>query len=75
MSRRCQLTGKSNNTANSVSHSKRRTKRLQKANVFSKRIFVPSQNRWVRLKVSAAALRSMEKIGVDEFLRKNGIRL
>ena len=75
MSRRCQLTGKTNNTANSVSHSKRRTKRIQKVNLLSKRIFVPSQNRWVRVRLSTAALRSIEKMGVDEFLKKNGVTL
>ena len=75
MSRRCQLTGKTNNVANNISHSHRRTKRVQKANVFSKRLFIPSQNRWVRLKVSANALRSIEKLGMDEFLRKTGVTL
>lgn len=75
MSRRCQLTGKSNNTANTVSHSNRRLKTVQKANVFRKRIFVPSQNRWVRIKVSSAALRTLEKVGVEEFLRRNNITL
>ncbi len=75
MSRRCQLTGKHNNTANNVSHSKRRTKRVQKANIFSKRVFLPSKKRWVRLKISAAALRSIEKMGVEEFLRKTGARV
>ncbi len=75
MSRRCQLTGKENNSANNVSHSNRRTKRVQKANVHSKRLFVPSQNRWVRVKLSTQALRTIEKLGIDEFLRKTGAKL
>ena len=75
MSRRCQLTGKTNNVANNISHSHRCTKRVQKTNVFSKRLFIPSQNRWVRLKVSANALRSIEKLGIDEFLKKTGVTL
>jgi len=72
MSRRCQLTGKQNNVANNVSHSKRRTKRLQKANIISKRMFIPSQNRWVRVRLSTAALRSIEKVGLEEYLKKVG---
>ena len=75
MSRRCQLTGKSNNTANTVSHSHRKTKTVQKANIFKKRIYIPSQKRWVRIKVSSTALRTLEKVGVDEFLKRNNIKL
>lgn len=75
MSRRCQLTGKTNNTANNVSHSNRHTKRVQKANVHTKRLFIPSQNRWVRVKLSTSALRTIEKLGMDEFLRKTGVKL
>lgn len=73
MSRRCQLTGKSNNVANNVSHSKRRSKRVQQANIISKRLFLPSKKRWVRLKVSTQALRSIEKVGVEEFLKRSGM--
>ena len=51
MSRRCELTGKANNTANNVSHSKRRTKRVQKANILTKRLFIPSQKRWGQCQV------------------------
>lgn len=75
MSRRCELTGKGNNVANNVSHSKRRTKRVQQANVFNKRIYVPSQKRWVTIKLCAQALRTIEKLGVDEFLKKAGVSL
>ena len=75
MSHRCQLTGKRNAVANNVSHSKRRTKRVQKANIFSKRLYLPSKNRWVRVKLSAAALRSIGKMGVEEFLKKTGVAL
>jgi large subunit ribosomal protein L28 len=73
MSRVCVLTGKRNNVANSVSHSHHKTKRVQKVNIFEKRFFMPSQNRWVRLKVSAQAIRSIEKMGLEEFMRKVGV--
>ena len=72
MSRRCQLTGKTNNVANNVSHSKRHTKRVQEANIVSKRLYVPSAKRWVRLRISTAALRSIDRMGVEAFLKKNG---
>jgi large subunit ribosomal protein L28 len=75
MSRRCQITGKTSNTANKVSHSHRRTKRAQKANIVRKRLFIPSQNRWVALKLSTAAMRSIAKMGVEEFLKKSGVTL
>ena len=75
MSRRCQLTRKSNNAANNVSHSKRHTRRVQRANIISKRLYLPSERRWVRVKLSTAALRTIEKVGVEEFLKKTGVRL
>ncbi|HUT23666.1 MAG TPA: 50S ribosomal protein L28 [Sumerlaeia bacterium] len=75
MSRRCQITGKMSNAANNVSHSNRRTKRVQKANIVTKRLFIPSQNRWVALKLSTAAMRSISKMGVEQFLKKNGVTL
>lgn len=75
MSRRCQLTGKSNNFGNTVSHSNRRLRHMQKANVVRKRLYIPSKKRWIQLKVSTAALRTIEKVGVEEFLRREGFRL
>jgi large subunit ribosomal protein L28 len=70
MPRLCQLTGKKNVRANNVSHSNRRTRRLQKANITSKRLYVPSEKRWVTLKLSANALRTLEKVGVEEFVKR-----
>ena len=75
MSRRCQLTGKSNNTANNVSHSQRKTKRVQKANIINKRFFLPSQNRFVRIKVSISAMRSIAKLGIEQFIKQCGARI
>ncbi|NQU43925.1 50S ribosomal protein L28 [bacterium] len=72
MSRRCVLTGKSNQVGNTVSHSKRHVKRVQLANIVKKRIFVPSLKRWVMMRISTQALRTMEKVGTDEFLRRQG---
>jgi len=73
MSHRCQLTGKKNNVANSVSFSVRRTKRVQKVNLLKKRLFLPSRKRWVTMKISTNALRSIKKMGIEEFLKKTGV--
>lgn len=72
MSRRCELTGKTRNNAFNVSHSNRHTKRVQNANIIEKRLYIPSQKRWVRVKLSASALRSIEKVGVEAFFKKVG---
>jgi len=70
MSRRCELTGKKNSKANNVSHSNRHTKRLQKANIVQKRLYVPAEKRWVTAKLSTNALRTLGKIGVEEFVKR-----
>ena len=53
MSRICQLTGKKVMVGNNVSHSNRRTKRRFYPNLFKKRFFIPEEDRWVTLRVSA----------------------
>ncbi|MFW6303154.1 MAG: 50S ribosomal protein L28 [Candidatus Sumerlaeota bacterium] len=75
MASRCVFTGKDRNVANHVSHSHRKSKRVQKANVARKRIYVPSKKKWVNLKVSTAALRSIEKMGIDAFIKKTGVQI
>ncbi len=73
MARRCDITGKRPNAANNVSHANNKTKRRQFPNLHSKRIFVPELGRSVRLRVSTRALRSIDKIGIVAFLKKNGM--
>jgi len=70
MSRICQLTGKRPITGNNVSHSKRRTKRRFLPNLIKKRFYIPEKDKWVTLKVSTSALRTINKLGVYEFLKK-----
>ena len=53
---------------NNVSHSKRRTKRRFYPNLFNKRYFLPEENRWVEIKVSAAGMRNINKKGLKEAL-------
>jgi large subunit ribosomal protein L28 len=69
MSKVCQITGKSFMVGNNVSHSKRRTKRRFEPNLFYKRFFLIAENRWVDLRISAAGLRLVNKVGIDAALK------
>jgi large subunit ribosomal protein L28 len=68
MSQICQITGKKAMVGNNVSHSKRRTKRKFYPNIFTKKFFIPEENRWVTLKVSAAGIRTINKKGLSAAL-------
>ena len=68
MSRRCELTGKGVQVGNKVSHSNIKTKRRFLPNLQYRRFWVESENRWVRLRVSSAALRLIDKNGIDSVL-------
>lgn len=57
-------------TGNNVSHSKRRTKRRFEPNLFTKKFFIPEENRWVSLKVSCAGLRLINKIGIQAAVKR-----
>ena len=75
MSRKCEVTGKRPLTGCNVSHANNKTKKRQLPNLQSKRIFVPELGRRVRLRVSTSALRSIDKMGLAAFLKKNGLSL
>jgi large subunit ribosomal protein L28 len=75
MARKCQLTGKGPLTGNRVSHSNKKTKRRQLPNLQKKRIYVPELDRWVSVKLSTRALRTVTRQGLMSFLRKNGLTL
>jgi large subunit ribosomal protein L28 len=68
MSRVCQITGKKVIVGNNVSHSKRRTKRTFKPNLFDKKFYLPEEDRWIKLKVSAKGIRIINKIGLQKAL-------
>ena len=70
MSKVCQVTGKRAMVGNNVSHSKRRTKRKFMVNLFKKRYFLPEENRWITLKVSAAGMRKINKNGLSSVLKE-----
>ena len=64
MSRVCEITGKKVMVGNNVSHSQRKTKRRFYPNLQRKRFYIPEEDRWVTLRVSAKAIRTISKIGV-----------
>jgi large subunit ribosomal protein L28 len=68
MSRVCQVTGKKPMKGNLVSHANNKTKRVFQPNLHHRRFWVESQNRFVRLRVSTAGLRKIDKLGVEVVL-------
>ncbi len=64
MSKVCQITGKKVVVGNNVAHSNLKTKRVFEPNLFTKKFFIPEENRWVKLKVSAAGIRLINKKGL-----------
>ncbi|MFM8962755.1 MAG: 50S ribosomal protein L28 [Sphingomonadales bacterium] len=70
MSRVCQLTGKSVMVGNNVSHSNRKTKRRVYPNLITKKFFVPEEDNFITLKISAAALRTINKKGISACLKE-----
>ncbi|TVQ97248.1 MAG: 50S ribosomal protein L28 [Deltaproteobacteria bacterium] len=72
MARTCSLTGKRRNVKMQISHSHVRTKKVQLPNIQTKRLFLESEGRWVRVRLSTRALRSVTRVGLDAWLRENG---
>ena len=70
MARVCDLTGKKRMVGNNVSHSNRKTKRKFYPNLQTKKFFIPESGEWVTLKVSASALRTIDKNGITSVLKK-----
>lgn len=65
MSKICQITGKKAITGCNVSHSKRHTKRKFNVNLFNKKFYWVEQDIWIQLTVSAAGLRTINKVGLN----------
>ena len=78
MSRVCQVTGKKPMSGNNVSHAHNKTRRRFLPNLHNKRIWVESEQRYVKLRVSQKGLRIIDKVGIDAVLkdvRKRGIKV
>ncbi|MGK7389645.1 MAG: 50S ribosomal protein L28 [Candidatus Cyclobacteriaceae bacterium M2_1C_046] len=75
MSRVCDITGKRPRVGNNVSHANNKTKRKFYPNLHKKKFYIAEEDRWITLKVSTTALRTINKNGITAVLkkaRKNG---
>jgi large subunit ribosomal protein L28 len=70
MSRICQITGKKLMVGNNVSHSNRKTKRKFYPNLFDKKFYIPEEDKWITLRVSAAGIRNINKKGIIACLKE-----
>lgn len=79
MSKICQLTGKRPITGNNVPKSNQKTKRRFLPNLQTKRFYVPEVDKWITLKVTTNAMRTMDKKGIYQYIRqvekKKGIKI
>jgi len=78
MARVCQVTGKKPMTGNHVSHANNRTKRRFLPNLQYRKLWVESENRWVSMRITNAALRTIDKNGLDVVLaemRARGVKI
>ena len=71
MSKICQISGKRVMFGNNVSKAINKTRRRFDINLVKKRFFIPEENKWVTLKVTASVLKTINKKGISEVLRKN----
>ena len=75
MSKICKITNKRPLVGNNVSKSHRRTKRRQLPNLQKKKYFIPELGKTVQLKLSTSAIRTVDKYGLLEYLKKENISL
>ena len=70
MSKVCQVTGKGPITGNNVSHAHNKTRRRFLPNLHTHRFWVPNENKYVKLKVSARGMRLIDKLGIEAVLKR-----
>ncbi len=70
MSKVCQLTGKRPVSGHKVSHSNIKTKRRFEPNLQKKRFFIPETGNWITLRISTKALKSINKLGIYNYIKK-----
>ncbi|ATA68807.1 50S ribosomal protein L28 [Capnocytophaga cynodegmi] len=70
MARVCELTGKKALVGNNVSHAMNKTKRKFNVNLRTKRFYIPEEDRWITLRVSASAIKTIDKKGIYAVLRQ-----
>ena len=70
MARVCQITGKRPQVGNNVSHANNKTKRRFLPNLQKKRFFIPEEDKWITLKVSTKAIKTINKLGISAVLKE-----
>ena len=70
MSKVCQITGKRARVGNNVSKANNRTKRMFLPNLHVKRFYIPEEDKWITLKISASALKNINRKGISAVLKK-----
>lgn len=70
MARVCQITGKRPRVGNKVSHANNKTKRRFYPNLQKKRFYIPEEGRWITLKLSTKAIKTINKKGVSAVLKE-----
>lgn len=75
MSRRCELSGKGVLVGNRVSHSNIKSKHRFLPNLQKKKFWSPELGKFVTLKVSTSTIRTIDKLGLDAYARKAGVKL
>jgi large subunit ribosomal protein L28 len=71
MARVCQITGKRPQSGNNVSHANNKTKRRFYPNLHTKRFFIPEEDKWITLKVSTTAIKTINKKGITAVLKES----
>ena len=75
MSRVCDLTGSKANNGMAVSHSHIRTKKLQQVNLQKRRLWWAEGKKWINIRISTKALKSIQKVGLNNFAKSQGVDL
>ena len=73
MSKKCSVSGKTRQVGNRVSHANNRTSHAFKPNIQTKAIFLPGLKKTVRVNISTRIIRTIDKLGLEETLRKFGM--
>jgi large subunit ribosomal protein L28 len=75
MSHKCSISGVCRQVGNRVSHANNRRSHVFRANVQTRRLYVPEQKRFVKVRLSTTILRTIDKIGLNQTLKKFGLKL
>ena len=70
MARICDVTGKRRLKGNKISHSNRKSRKFQQPNLQTKRFWLPSESRWVKLRLSTDAIRTIDKRGIETVVKE-----